>query len=135
MRLAIKIVISCVLLLAAGGFGFYLGVGQGADVMAKLSGQHEVDGALYRLHASVEALKRHNLDYSMQQHRRNLVMALVTLGEFAPAVSGFWTCSKTDASIVGDARDYLQAHPEMGTLPIRKLYPRAELHKALGFCQ
>jgi hypothetical protein len=129
MRTVVKIGALLALIVLVGALGFYLGFRNGADTMSTLASQNQVSGALSRINASLTAIGKNDLQYSLGQHRRDMGAALFDLGTYAPAVP-YWKCKERDQNIVRDARNYLSSHPDVNGLP-----PKELLDQALKFCQ
>lgn len=112
-------------------WGFSVGFGVGSEAVSYMGAQSRVAGALGRIDASVQALNKNDLAYSTGQHQRDLSAALLALGADAPVVQEHWQCKTAERAIIGNASDYLKAHPEIqgGQAADPKV------SQALKFCQ
>jgi hypothetical protein len=129
MSVLLRGIVLTILIALAGGLGFYIGLRKGADTMSTMASQNEVSSALSRIDSSIKALNKNDLEYSREQHQRDLSSALFDLGTYAPAVT-YWQCKERDRSIVMGVKSYVGSHREMNGLP-----PDPLLNEALKFCQ
>ena len=117
-------------------WGFHSGVGTGAEAMGHMAAHNRVSVDLGRIDSSVKSLNKNDLAYSIGQHQRDLKSALLDLGAYAPEVTQYWQCKDMDRAIIGNANDYLKAHPEIKEKGFQSDQTFEQmLSQALKFCQ
>lgn len=113
---------------ASGAFGYYLGIGRGAETMGAVVAQNEVTDGLVEIRVSLNALERNDPADTNKLLEKSLKSALFKIGAYSHSLA-YWACTDKDRETIHAARKYAEAHPGFLNGPMQQFETQA-----LAFC-